>query len=165
MVFRATVIALLGSLLVLHIGSEVRSAHHHAESRAQWMPRYAQPAPIIVRQPAARSQMPASTIVVDARRSELERLVADGAIADSARLVLAVSHGEPIGAKVYAIAPGGVMATLGFDNGDTILAMNDAPFRADRGQELLLDAISSRDAIDFTIRRAGARLRIVVLIH
>ncbi|HEY8141291.1 MAG TPA: hypothetical protein VIG06_01420 [Kofleriaceae bacterium] len=116
------------------------------------------PAPIVVVVPSAVS----STRVVDIRRADLEQT---DAIARSARIVPTMRDGAPIGFKLYAIRPGSLLAAIGFENGDTLRAINDVPLVS---ADLALEVYRTHrdpDHFDLDIERRGERVRIVVLLH
>ena len=130
------------------------------------------PAPIVVVVPSAAS----STRVVDVRRADLDET--DG-ISRSARIVPTMRDGARIGFKLYAIRPGSLLEALGFENGDTLRAINDVPLVSDddtvrainqlprAAPDLTMDDCRTRqpDHVDLDIERRGQRVRIVVLLH
>lgn len=163
MFFRAAVIALLGSLIVMQVGSEVRLARHdYATARAQRHAQHDDRAPV----PFARGRLGPETQIVDLRRAELDQALATGALAGQARIVPVVRHGTPGGFKVYAIRPGSLVQAVGLRNGDTVLAINDVPMI---GAQSSVDAYAALRAgpafLDIDVRRNGQHVRIVVLLH
>lgn len=67
---------------------------------------------------------------VDATHYTLARDLIDRALADpaalvgAARIVPAISDGQPVGFKLYAMRPGSPLVALGLANGDTLRAIN-----------------------------------------
>jgi general secretion pathway protein C len=116
------------------------------------------PAPIVVVVPSAAS----STRVVDIRRADLEQ---PSAIARSARIVPALRDGVPSGVKIYAIRPDSLMAAIGFENGDTLRAVNDIPISTAESALEVYRTHRELDHIDLDIERRGEHVRIVVLLH
>lgn len=116
------------------------------------------PAPIVVVVPSAAS----STRVVDIRRADLEQ---PSAIARSARIVPALRDGVPSGVKIYAIRPDSLLAAIGFENGDTLRAVNDVPISTAESALEVYRTHREPDHVDLDIERRGQRERIVVLLH
>lgn len=167
MFFRATVISLLGCLLLLHVEGQVRLAvlaapdHAHEHTVEPPPPTELRPQPIVVVAP----EPDRATLVVDIRRADLDRLLPDRDLARCARIVPAIRSGVPDGFKVYAIQPGSALATLGLQNGDTIQRVNDVPMDSIERALALYDERGHTDHIDLDIRRRGEPVRIVVLVH
>lgn len=161
MVFRATVLALLGSLLVLHIGSELRTTQMIAWSAAQAKQSSAAPA-VIVHRDAPPARLPADTMVVDLRRSELDAMVAHAN--PEVRIVRTTRAGDITGLRLEHLTPGSLLATLGFESGDTVLAMNDQPV-ADLDHAALIRTIGDAPFSDIQFHRHGQMRRTVVLVH
>jgi type II secretory pathway component PulC len=162
MFFRAAVIALLGSIIVMQVDNQIRLAQHeytttrraHAQQQQHPRPR------------AVEASPPGSTQVVDMRRAELDRALRSADLAAQARLVPVVRDGAPNGFKVYAIRPGSLVQALGLRNGDTLLAVNDLALSGP------IDALDTYSALqtgpaflDLDVRRNGDPVRIVVLLH
>ncbi|HUH02413.1 MAG TPA: hypothetical protein VML75_10475 [Kofleriaceae bacterium] len=163
MFFRAAVLALLGSIIVMQVGSEVRLARHdYATARAQRHAQHGDRAPL----PSARGRLGPETQLVDLRRGELDQALATGALAGQARVVPVTREGAPSGFKVYAIRPGSLVQALGLRNGDTVLAISDVPVI---GAHSALDVYAALRAgpafFDLDVRRGGQHVRIVVLLH
>ncbi len=104
----------------------------------------------------------AATRVVDVRRADLEQ---PGAIASSARIVPVLRDGVASGVKLYAIRPGSVLAAIGFENGDTLRAVNDIPIISAESALEVYAAHEEPDHVDLDIQRRGQRVRILVLVH
>jgi hypothetical protein len=96
-------------------------------------------------------------------QARLDQLRADpSGLVKSARIVPAMKDGKPIGLKLYAIRADSVPARLGFQNGDTLVAVNgtalgDATAALDVLQRAL-DATSWQ----FDILRRGAPMSLFV---
>lgn len=116
------------------------------------------PAPIVVVVPSAASE----TRVVDVRRADLEQ---PSAIARSARIVPALRDGKPSGVKIYAVRPDSLLAAIGFENGDTLRAVNDVPISTADSALEVYRTHREPDHVDLDIERRGQRVRIVVLLH
>lgn len=157
MLFRATVLALLGAIIAVELTGQVASIRRDALiARRIAHPRH------VVMSPAVRPSLPDGTSVVDIRRDELDRMLADKPVASQARLVPSIRYGQPDGLRIFAIVPGSALETLGFQNGDHLLAVNDRPVDAgfDLGSSLAHDQF-----LDVALQRRGQRQRVVVLIH
>jgi general secretion pathway protein C len=116
------------------------------------------PAPMVGVVPAAATE----TRVVDVRRADLKET---DLISRSARIVPTLRDGVPIGYKLYAIRPGSLLAVVGFENGDTLRAINDVPLvSAERVLEVHR-SLGDHDHFDVDVERRGERVRIVVLLH
>jgi general secretion pathway protein C len=69
------------------------------------------------------------------KREVIDRVLSDTtSLATAARFVPSIRDGRPNGFKLYAIRPTSIFARLGFQNGDTIKAINgnsmDSPDKA-----------------------------------
>ena len=77
------------------------------------------------------------------------------AVARGARVVPSVKNGQPDGFKLYAIRPGSVYARLGFENGDTIHAINGQSISGvDKALEAY-NAVKDAKRLEVTITRRG----------
>ena len=75
-----------------------------------------------------------------------------------ARLVPAMRNGKPEGFKIYAIKPDSLVARLGFQNGDTLVAILGEPMTsADRGLEVYakMRGLEPGAQIDVIVMRKG----------
>lgn len=156
MFFKVAVISILGYLAIAHTPSPAPAAIAGAGPPPP--PPGPPPAPMVVVVPAAAS----ATRVVDVRRADLERT---SAIARSARIVPAHRHGVPSGVKLYAIRPGSPFAAIGFENGDTLHAINDVPLTSADVALEIYRTHRDPDHLDLDIERRGERVRILVLLH
>ena len=158
MFFKVAVVSLLGYLALLATPVPVPLATRAdvpAPVAASALP---PPAPVVVVVPAAAS----STRVVDVRRADLERALT---VAQSARIIPTLRHGQPLGVKLYAIRPGSPLAAIGLENGDTLLAINDVALTTpDRALEIYRTQ-RNPDHYDLDLERRGERVRILVLVH
>ena len=95
----------------------------------------------------------------------LERLLQDpSAFAKGARLVPAVRNGQPSGFKLYAIRPSSVYAKLGFENGDTVLAINGFDVNsADKALEAYTKLRAAK-TLSIQIERRGKPLTLVITV-
>jgi hypothetical protein len=113
--------------------------------------------------PGAAGAEPGETVVVDIRRTELDRLIAADPTGQ-ARLVPSFRDGAPVGMKIYAIRPGSLFAALGFRAGDLVTSIDDRPVDASPPQPFL-PLPDHATFVDITGRRDGRTLRIIVLLH
>jgi S1-C subfamily serine protease len=98
---------------------------------------------------------------IDDTHYRLPRATADALLADpstmakGARVVPAIRNGQPDGFKLYAIRPSSVYARLGFQNGDTIRAINGYEMTSpDKALELYTKARNAND-LTFDLWRRG----------
>lgn len=80
-------------------------------------------------------------------------------VVKGARLVPTIRNGKPEGFKVYAIKPDSLIAKLGFENGDTLIAILGEPMTsADRGLEVYtkIRNIAPGEPVDVIVMRKGA---------
>jgi general secretion pathway protein C len=175
MIYRASVLCLLATLLLLQVSGELRDGfrahaelHRHealiAATRAAAMPASALPPPAPAHSPAYATHVGRDTVVVDISRAALARMIETSDSLAAARIVPTLRHGQPAGYKLYAIRPGSVFEALGFQNGDTIVSVNDIPI-TDAAAVLSLASPTAARYYDLSIRRRGEHLRIVVLVH
>ncbi len=157
MLFRATVLALLGTIIVVELTGQISSIRRDALIAH----RVAHPRHVVMTT-AARPSMLDGTSVVNIRRDELDRMIASTPVAAQARLVPSITAGRPAGLRIYAILPGSALETLGFENGDRLLAVNDQP--VDAGFDLA-GSLAHDPFLDVALQRRGQRHRVVVLIH
>ncbi len=161
MFFKVAVVTLLGYLALLSTPPVPTPLATRADSPAPVLPVPAAPpppAPMVVVVPTAAS----STQVVDVRRADLERTLT---VARAARVVPTLRDGQFIGVKLYAIRPDSPLAAIGFQNGDTVRAINDVPLTT---PDLALEVYRTHrdpDHYDLDIERRGQRVRILVLVH
>lgn len=89
-------------------------------------------------------------------RATVDALLADpSTMAKGARVVPAIRNGQPDGFKLYAIRPSSVYARLGFQNGDTIRAINGYEMTSpDKALELYTKVRSAND-LTFDLWRRG----------
>lgn len=157
-------IGLLGAIILLHLESERRDARADAtaDARARLLMARTRQAPL----PAARHTAPRNeeTVVVDISRSALHRLSVTPSDESQARLIPIVRMGSPVGVRISDIRHGGLFATLGLENGDSILAVNDVPVTSPDVTDLR-DLEALPDVLDLSIRRGSAQIRIVALLH
>jgi len=157
MLFRATVLALLGTIIAVELTGQVASIRRDAIiARRIAHPRH------VVMSPAVRPSLLDGTSVVDIRRDELDRMLMNMPVASQARLVPSIRAGQPDGLRVFAIVPGSALETLGFQNGDHLLAVNDQPVDA---RFDLAGSLAHDQFLDVALQRRGQRQRVVVLIH
>lgn len=165
MFYRAAVIALLGSILVMGVNDQVRLAQHDYATRHAMQHAHAEDRASGAHMRALGSAR-LDTQIVDVRRDELDRALAANGLASQARFVPVVRDGQPSGLKVYAVQPGSMLQALGLRNGDTLLAVNDLPV-ADAGSAV--EAYATLRAhpgfLDLDVRRNGEQARIIVLLH
>lgn len=89
-------------------------------------------------------------------RALVERLAAaPSALTRSARIMPTTRHGEPDGLKLYAIRRSSVLAAAGFENGDTVLAINGHPLADPQGTVDAFRDLASRPTIVVELRRRG----------
>ncbi len=98
---------------------------------------------------------------IDDTHYRLPRATADALLADpstmakGARVVPAIRNGQPDGFKLYAIRPSSVYARLGFQNGDTVRAINGYEMTSpDKALELYTKARNAND-LTFDLWRRG----------
>jgi type II secretory pathway component PulC len=163
MVYRAAVLSLLGTLLVLHFSSELREIGrdhylHHELERIRDAARDAAPA-----RPAIA--IPEGVVVVDAARAALDRMMAGEHGVGPARVVPSLSDDRMVGFKLYGIRAESLLGTLGLRSGDTLTAINDVPVTETAEVLQVFDGDRLPDYLDLSVLREGRPLRIVVLIH
>ena len=158
MLFRATVIAMLSSLIVIAVSAKVHYASLLVRSCAPLA--QAMPAP-----PESDPRTMPETIIVDTRRAELERMLETPTLMSQAWLVPLFRAGQAVGIKVYALQPGTLLAALGLHNGDTLVAINDIPVTDSERCLELYSGLDSLDFLDIGVRRDDRELRIIVLVH
>lgn len=164
MVYRAAVLTLLGTLLLLHFSSELRAIHrdHHIYGELQAI---RAGTPQAASAPAAALDLPEGVVVVDAARAAIDRMLAATDGLGPARIVPSLRHGRMVGFKIYGVRPESVLGTLGLRSGDTLIAVNEVPV-TETTELLHLFADDQLPAyLDLTIHRQGRPLRIVVLLH
>ena len=164
-IYRSLVIGLLGAMLLLHLDSERRDsrADATADARARLMMARTRLAPL---PDAAHKAAPRTeeTVVVDISRSALHRLSVTPNDTPQARLIPIIRMGSPVGVRIFDIVDGGLFATLGLENGDSILSVNDVPVTSPSVTDLRdLDVLP--DVVDLSIRRRGEQVRIIALVH
>ena len=103
---------------------------------------------------------PPSATMFEIHKATWDKLFANpGEIVKGARLVPAMRNGKPEGFKVYAIKPDSLIAKLGFENGDTLIAILGEPMTsADRGLEAYtkIRNVKPGEPIDVVVMRKGA---------
>jgi type II secretory pathway component PulC len=109
--------------------------------------------------------------VVDAthrtiKRDAIDRILMDPmAVAKGARVVPAVSGGNVIGFKLYAIRPDSLFARLGLVNGDTIVSVNGLPLTpADKALEVYTK-IRDTTSLDLEVQRAGKTIHLFLSVN
>jgi general secretion pathway protein C len=174
MFFRATVLSLLGCLFFLQTLGHVRSAVSDGHCAAAHGPPAAippvaglAPSPAgLPAEPADFVELAPDTRLVDVQAEQLERWMNSDGAAPAARLVPSFRQGIPEGIKVYAIRPGGLFHALGLEPGDVLRAINGVPaVGTESGRLIRALAFEPRRFLDLELRRAGAPLRVVVLVH
>jgi hypothetical protein len=99
----------------------------------------------------------ATTFEIDS--ATWDKLFANPAeVVKGARLVPAMRNGKPEGFKIYAIKPESLVARLGFQNGDTLVAILGEPMSSlDRGLEVYtkIRRLKPREPIDVIVMRKG----------
>ena len=162
--FRSLVIGLLGAMILLHLASERRDARADAaaEARDRLLMARTQRAPL----PASTHSAPGNeeTVVVDISRSALHQLSVAPNDESQARLIPIVRMGSPVGVRVSDIRDGGLFATLGLENGDSIMSVNDVPVTSPNVTDLR-DRDMLPDVLDLSVRRRGTPVRVIVLVH
>lgn len=163
MVYRAAVLSLLGTLLVLHFSSELREIGrdhylHHELERIREAARAGAPA-----QPPFA--VPEGVVVVDAARAALDRMMADEQGVGPARVMPALRDGRMVGFKLYGIRAESLLGTLGLRSGDILVAINDISVTETAEVLRVFDGDRLPEFLDLTVQRSGQPLRIVVLIH
>jgi membrane-associated protease RseP (regulator of RpoE activity) len=102
----------------------------------------------------------ATTFEIDA--ATWDKLFANPAeVVKGARLVPAMRDGKPEGFKIYAIKPASLVARLGFQNGDTLVAILGEPMTsADRGLEVYtkIRNLEPGEPIDVIVMRKGTAI-------
>jgi type II secretory pathway component PulC len=160
MIFRAAVLSLLTSLILLQLvisrsptAPTVVVSNHPAA------------APAATAEPfdPASTRLTADTVMVDVRRDEIERLRPKAL--SSARVVPQLHRGAVDGMRIYGIHRGSLWQTLGLRNGDVVQRYNGRVLSDPKGLACLGDCPSSPDFLDLTVKRRGRTIRIVVLIH
>jgi S1-C subfamily serine protease len=90
-------------------------------------------------------------------RATIDSLLADPMKASrSARVVPAIKNGKPVGFKLYAIRPSSIIGKLGFQNGDTILAINGYELTSPDKALEIYTKLKSVDSLTFDIERRGS---------
>ncbi len=177
MLFRAVVIVMLSSLLVIEVAGQVDQRVARAMRRPMscrpldqsgWANR-ARPENDNRRPSAARGATPAAddgeTVLVDIRQAELDRLLAAPDLAGQARIVPSFRDGAATGVRIFAIAPDSLFAAIGLRGGDLVTSINDRPVTAGTPETLLPSSRDHAPFADITGRRGGHLLRIIVLVH
>jgi type II secretory pathway component PulC len=148
----------------LHLESERRDARADAtaDARARLLMTRTRQAPL----PAAKHTAPRNeeTVVVDISRSALHRLSVTPSDESQARLIPIVRMGSPVGVRISDIRHDGLFATLGLENGDSLMAVNDVPVTSPMVTDLR-DITTLPDVLDLSVRRGAERLRIIALVH
>ncbi|HEU0032080.1 MAG TPA: hypothetical protein VFQ53_15710 [Kofleriaceae bacterium] len=88
-------------------------------------------------------------------RASVDKIISDPmSFSKGARVVPAMQNGVPAGIKLYAIRPSSLFAALGFNNGDTIRAVNGFELDSiDKGLEVYTKVRDAHElAIDITRR-------------
>lgn len=159
MIFRAAVLSLLSSLVLLQLATAARA-----------------PAPsptVVVASPTAHTpttsidarstRLTPDTVMVDVRRDEIERLLPKAL--SSARAVPHLTGGHVDGLRLYGVHKDSLWRTLGLRNGDVVRSYNGRPVTDASMLSCLGDCPGSPDHLDLTVNRRGRTVRIVVLIH
>lgn len=89
-------------------------------------------------------------------RSTIDRVLANPMdFAKGARVVPAMKNGKPDGFKLYAIRPNSIYGSLGFENGDTLKAVNGFELTsADKALEIYTK-VSTATSLEVEIERRG----------
>ena len=122
-------------------------------------------------QPAiTEAELDAGIKVIDAThrtitRALLERVMAEPMeLAKSARIVPSMRNGKPNGFKLYAIRPKGILARLGFVNGDTLLRINGRDLSSPEKALEIYAALREAKELVIEIERADKPLTLTVTI-
>jgi general secretion pathway protein C len=161
MLFRATVIAMLSSLIVIAVSAKV----HYASVLVRSCEDARALAPAPPQSDLRHSRAMPETIIVDTRRAELERMLETPTLMSQARLVPLLRDGQATGIKVYALRPDTLLSALGLHNGDTLVTINNISVTDHERCMELYSNLESIDFVDIGVRRHGHELRIIVLIH
>lgn len=95
-------------------------------------------------------------------RSSFDQLLANpDALARQARIVPAITNGQPFGLKLYAIRPGSIYLALGLRNGDTLRSINGVDLSTPDTLATLKDATALQILV---VRRTGVEETLVITI-
>jgi S1-C subfamily serine protease len=83
-------------------------------------------------------------------------------VAKGARVVPAMRNGQPDGFKLYAIRPASVYAKLGFQNGDTIHAVNGHELESADDALEVYTKLRNATSLTFDITRRGAPVELLI---
>ena len=123
-----------------------------------------EPTPVAVPPPAPDPVPIAGIAKIDdtnftVERNEVDKILADPmSVASGARVVPSVKGGVPNGFKLYAIRPASVYAALGFQNGDTITAINGRDMSTPDQALEVYQQIRTASSLDVSITRRGKDL-------
>ena len=73
----------------------------------------------------------------------------------AARMMPALQNGQPVGIRILGVTPDGVLALLGLQNGDIVVALNNLPIASPEQALGAYSAIRNATTIEARIERAG----------
>jgi general secretion pathway protein C len=82
--------------------------------------------------------------------------------AQMARIVPAIGDGRPTGFKIYGIRPGSALASIGFENGDTVRSVQDREITSPDKALEVYQQLRAADVISVDLLRHGCPIRLVI---
>jgi S1-C subfamily serine protease len=96
------------------------------------------------------------------------QLVTNGKVVDSHRAALDVTvatvadpNGQPAGAGIVSVAPGGAAAKAGIRPGDIVLQINGVPTPSAQALSAVLAALRPGQTVDVQLRRTSGRIETI----